>query len=235
MADLAADRNLLFGLLALQNGLINQFQLVAGFQAWIRNKSRPLADHLVARGDLDERNGASSRRWRICTFGSTAGAPRRAWPPSPPGEPPANRSPGSATPTSMPPSPTSVPDRTRPGRTSAMTRTASDARRHSDVQRPAVPRAKAARPRGLGAFRRARCRARPRGGTQANPRRPSRRPGLPPAVPPGSQGHRWIGAPRYRPGLRARSSRRRAPVLRHAVHPRRQPQGGHRGVPRDRH
>ena len=54
MADLAADRNLLFGLLALQNGLVDQLQLVAGFQAWIRNKSRPLADHLVARGDLDD-------------------------------------------------------------------------------------------------------------------------------------------------------------------------------------
>ena len=54
MADLAADRDLLFGLLALQNGLVDRSQLVAGFQAWILNKSRPLADHLVARGDLDE-------------------------------------------------------------------------------------------------------------------------------------------------------------------------------------
>jgi serine/threonine-protein kinase len=47
------DRNLLFGLLALQNGLIDQGQLVAAFQAWTRDKARPLADHLVARGDLD--------------------------------------------------------------------------------------------------------------------------------------------------------------------------------------
>ena len=52
-AKSAADHNLLFGLLALQNGLIDQVQLVAGFQAWTRDKSCPLADHLVDRGDLD--------------------------------------------------------------------------------------------------------------------------------------------------------------------------------------
>jgi serine/threonine-protein kinase len=48
----AADRHLLFGLLALQNGLIDQVQLVAAFQAWTRDKSKSLADHLEARGDL---------------------------------------------------------------------------------------------------------------------------------------------------------------------------------------
>ena len=47
-----ADRHLLFGLLALQNGIINQGQLVAAFQAWTLDKSRSLADHLEARGDL---------------------------------------------------------------------------------------------------------------------------------------------------------------------------------------
>ncbi len=49
----AADRHLLFGLLALQNGLIDQGALVAAFQAWTRDKARGLADQLVARGDLD--------------------------------------------------------------------------------------------------------------------------------------------------------------------------------------
>ena len=39
MAAIAADRNLLFGLLALQNGLINQAQLVAAFQAWTLEKA----------------------------------------------------------------------------------------------------------------------------------------------------------------------------------------------------
>jgi tRNA A-37 threonylcarbamoyl transferase component Bud32 len=48
-----ADRNLLFGLLALQNGLVDQDQLVGAFRAWTRDKARPLADHLAARGDLD--------------------------------------------------------------------------------------------------------------------------------------------------------------------------------------
>ncbi len=47
-----ADRHLLFGLLALQNGLINQGQLLAAFQDWTLDKSRSLADHLEARGDL---------------------------------------------------------------------------------------------------------------------------------------------------------------------------------------
>src|SRR3954469_25526748 len=53
MAAIAAERDLLFGLLALQNGLIDQVQLVAAFQAWTRDKARPLADYLIVRGDLD--------------------------------------------------------------------------------------------------------------------------------------------------------------------------------------
>jgi hypothetical protein len=39
MAAIAADGNLLFGLLALQNGLVNQVQLVAAFQAWTLSES----------------------------------------------------------------------------------------------------------------------------------------------------------------------------------------------------
>jgi serine/threonine-protein kinase len=53
MAAIATERDLLFGLLALQNGLIDQVQLVAAFQAWTRDKARALADHLVGRGDLE--------------------------------------------------------------------------------------------------------------------------------------------------------------------------------------
>jgi serine/threonine-protein kinase len=53
MADSAAEFDLLFGLLALQNGLIDQGALVAAFQAWTRKKSRSLAEHLVDRGDLE--------------------------------------------------------------------------------------------------------------------------------------------------------------------------------------
>jgi serine/threonine-protein kinase len=55
MAAIAADRHLLFGLLALQNGLIDQVQLVAAFQAWTLDKARALADHLICLGHL---NGA---------------------------------------------------------------------------------------------------------------------------------------------------------------------------------
>jgi len=47
------SRDLLFGLLALQNGLIDQGALLAAFAAWTRDKGRPLADHLVELGHLD--------------------------------------------------------------------------------------------------------------------------------------------------------------------------------------
>jgi serine/threonine-protein kinase len=53
MGTLAVDRNLLFGMLALQNGLIEQGQLVAAFQAWTRDRSRALAEYLGDRGDLE--------------------------------------------------------------------------------------------------------------------------------------------------------------------------------------
>ena len=52
MAAIAADRNLLFGLIALQNGLIVQDQLLGAFRAWTLDKARALADLLVDRGDL---------------------------------------------------------------------------------------------------------------------------------------------------------------------------------------
>ena len=57
-----AEHDLLFGLLALQNGLIHQGQLVAAFQAWTRDKDRALAEHLAARGDLnpDQRAGVEA-------------------------------------------------------------------------------------------------------------------------------------------------------------------------------
>jgi serine/threonine protein kinase/Tfp pilus assembly protein PilF len=53
MLNPGADRNLLFGLLALQVGLIDQGQLVAAFQAWTRDKARTLAEYLTQHGDLD--------------------------------------------------------------------------------------------------------------------------------------------------------------------------------------
>jgi eukaryotic-like serine/threonine-protein kinase len=47
------SRHLLFGLLALQTGLIDQRALVAAFHAWTQDRARPLAEHLVALGLLD--------------------------------------------------------------------------------------------------------------------------------------------------------------------------------------
>ena len=51
--SVAADRHLLFGLLALQTGLIQQAQLVPAFHAWTCDKSQSLADHLIALGHLN--------------------------------------------------------------------------------------------------------------------------------------------------------------------------------------
>jgi len=50
---MTADRHLLFGLLALQTGLIQQAQLVAAFHLCTCDKSRTLADYLVALGHLN--------------------------------------------------------------------------------------------------------------------------------------------------------------------------------------
>ncbi len=55
----APDRHLLFGLIALQVGLIDQAQLVAAFQAWARHKARSLADHLADRGGPDAEGRAA--------------------------------------------------------------------------------------------------------------------------------------------------------------------------------
>ena len=53
LTAVSAEQNLLFGLVALQNGLINQGQLVAAFKDWTLDKGRGLAEHLVGCGDLD--------------------------------------------------------------------------------------------------------------------------------------------------------------------------------------
>src|SRR5215469_7984929 len=46
-------RDLLFGLLALQTGLINQAQLVAAFHAWTQARDRPMAEILAEQGALE--------------------------------------------------------------------------------------------------------------------------------------------------------------------------------------
>ena len=68
MAAIAADRNLLFGLLALQNGLIDQGQLVAAFQAWTLRQG-PAAGRPLDRPRRPRRRRAGGRRGagRRCT------------------------------------------------------------------------------------------------------------------------------------------------------------------------
>jgi hypothetical protein len=71
---IAAERDLLCGLIALQVGLIDRGQLVAAFQAWARDRAQPLADRLVEAmvalhlkkhgGNADRRLAAPSSRPR---------------------------------------------------------------------------------------------------------------------------------------------------------------------------
>ena len=49
-----AGRNLLFGVLALQNDFINRDDLPAAFAVWVADKARPLGQILVDRGALDD-------------------------------------------------------------------------------------------------------------------------------------------------------------------------------------
>ena len=51
-------RDLLFGLLALQIGLIDQDQIVTAFSAWSRAKGKTLAEILIERGSIDEESRA---------------------------------------------------------------------------------------------------------------------------------------------------------------------------------
>src|SRR5919108_1439033 len=52
MSQPAADRNLLFGILALQMDFIDRDQLVAAINAWVLDKTRALGEILVAQGSL---------------------------------------------------------------------------------------------------------------------------------------------------------------------------------------
>ncbi len=54
MAQFDADRDLLFGILAVQNGLIEQGDLIGAIETWSRNKSSPIAQVLVERGVISE-------------------------------------------------------------------------------------------------------------------------------------------------------------------------------------
>src|SRR5437764_5552498 len=53
MSQVNADRNLLLGILAYQNAFVTRDALLAGMQAWLFDKSKPLADILQEQGALD--------------------------------------------------------------------------------------------------------------------------------------------------------------------------------------
>ena len=54
MSAISPDHNLLFGLLALQNGFISPEQLVTAFRRWTVDKSQLLDQILLLEGALDE-------------------------------------------------------------------------------------------------------------------------------------------------------------------------------------
>jgi serine/threonine protein kinase len=54
MAQVDADRNLLFGILAVQNGFIDQADLIGAIQSWSRERSRPIGQVMADRGALSE-------------------------------------------------------------------------------------------------------------------------------------------------------------------------------------
>ena len=77
----AADRHLLFGLLALQNGIVNQGQLVAAFQAWTLDKSREPGRPPGSSRRPDRRQAGAAGRARRGSSGSPRRrCARRAWP-----------------------------------------------------------------------------------------------------------------------------------------------------------
>ena len=59
MAKPAVGNNLLFGLLAMQIGLVSHDELLGAFRVWVRDKSQELADLLEARGHLDHADRAA--------------------------------------------------------------------------------------------------------------------------------------------------------------------------------
>ena len=172
-----------------------------------------------------------SRPSPACTSQALAATPRRASPSWPSDARLARVSRSPAAPTSRRPSATSARRSARPT-TTMMTRPHRQLFRGlGHLRRTAVPHPPAARQRRPGrGLRRARLRARPRGRSQADPRRPRRRPHQPVPLPDRGPDHRRARASRHRARLRSGHLRRRPPVLRHAVHPRRQPQGSDRPV-----
>ena len=163
------SRDLLFGLLALQTGLIDQAQLVAAFQAWTRDQGPPPGRaswprRATSTPSTDPGRGTGRRAPQDARRRprEEPGGDRRR--PLHPREPGADR----RSPTRRLARPRRLGldrarRRPRPHRQLL--------RRHGHLRRPAVPRPPAPRPRRPGRrLRRPRRRAAPRGGAEADPR-----------------------------------------------------------------
>jgi hypothetical protein len=59
MPRVDVDTSLLFGILALQVGLIEPTDLLDAFQRWSRDRARPLAEVLVERGAMTAEDRAT--------------------------------------------------------------------------------------------------------------------------------------------------------------------------------
>ena len=181
MAAIAADRHLLFGLLALQNGLIDQVaarRRLPGLDAATSPGPWPTTSSALGHLDADAAR-RRSRRWSPCTSRSTAATWRRAWPPIPAGRSTRESLAALGDPDdradAQPARLRSPAGRRRRRRPHGQLR-----RRHRHLRRPAVPRPAAPRPGRPGRrLRRPRRRAAPRGGAQADPRPARRRPDQP--------------------------------------------------------
>ena len=222
--------DLLFGLLALQNGLIGQDALFAAFAAWTHDRARSLADHLVATRTPRRPAGPPSRPSPACMSRPSAATSRRASPSWPSNPRLASSSYAAAAPKSKRPSGTSHRLRPRPATTTTAPAVTPSGRPRptasgsaSSVPTPAAAWAPSSSPSTPSCT----ARWRSRKSSTTTPTIPSAGP-----LPARGRGHRRAGAPGDRPGLRPGHRRRRPPLLRHAVHPRRLAQGGDRPIPR---
>ena len=76
-----ADRNLLFGILAVQMNFVARDALIAAMHAWVLERSKPLGRILVEQQALSPARQSSWSNWSTSTWRLTTATPRRAWPP----------------------------------------------------------------------------------------------------------------------------------------------------------
>ena len=192
---------LLFGLLALQNGMISEDALLLAFHAWTQAKDRPMAEVMAAQGVISQPRRALLEALAAEHLAVHGGDPEKSlagsagWPINREslariGDPEIEATLGRVGTAAG----STENDADRTG-TYAVGTTSADGQRFR-ILRPTCPG------RARSGVRRARHRAAPRGGGQTDPRPPCRRPGQPGAFPARSRGHWWAGAPRHRAGLR---------------------------------